>query len=66
MDGAYSLKQTDVEVTTARSADIEAVVGDVGTFTLPPLKLNFVDCCCANGNQYLCDDGWNLVKALCR
>jgi hypothetical protein len=71
-DNAYGLNQNEVEVTIARkdqdgvpSEESEAVKSDVATYSLPPLKLNLVDCCLPsdlpNEEEESC---WEYIRSL--
>jgi hypothetical protein len=71
-DNAYGLNQNEVEVTIARkdqdglpSEESEAVKSDVATYSLPPLKLNLVDCCMStdlpNEEEESC---WEYIRSL--
>ena len=61
-DEAFSLNQTQVEMTTPPMRDyLQASSMDVTTYSLPPLKLTLVDCCVPHGAN---NGSWDLVRVL--
>ena len=62
-DEAFSLNQTQVEMTTPPMRDyLQASSMDVTTYSLPPLKLTLVDC--SVPQQAENNGSWDLIRAL--